>query len=190
VKAEHIADNADTSQAAMAKPLVSVKGRVFERRVRLRTEQLGNEPQPEKPSTPKVSVDTLPKVLSNNPANVVPNSRRFVSGPSVRSARALVQCPECPNRIREDRFQKHLLQQHGTRKTTLPVAASAIRKSSSTAPGNTELPQKDGDEKLIQKPNYREERRLDGSRDYWQIREIGRFGSHPSYDNCDDESAP
>jgi hypothetical protein len=37
--------------------------------------------------------------------------------------------------------------------------------------------------------DYREERRLDGSRDYWQIREDGLFGSHPSYDDCDDESA-
>ena len=38
--------------------------------------------------------------------------------------------------------------------------------------------------------NHRIERRLDGSRDYWQIREEGRFGSHPSFDSCDDESAP
>lgn len=38
--------------------------------------------------------------------------------------------------------------------------------------------------------NYREGRRLDGSRDYWQLREEGRFGSHPSYDDCEDDSAP
>ena len=38
--------------------------------------------------------------------------------------------------------------------------------------------------------NYWLERRLDGSRDYSQFRERGRFGSHPAYDDCDDESAP
>jgi hypothetical protein len=50
-------------------------------------------------------------------------------------------------------------------------------------------PNVDGDE-LALIDNYWEERRLDGSRDYWQIREEGRFGSHPSFDACDDESAP
>jgi len=38
--------------------------------------------------------------------------------------------------------------------------------------------------------NYWVERRRDGSRDYWQFRETGRFGSHPTYDDCGDESAP
>ena len=46
------------------------------------------------------------------------------------------------------------------------------------------------DDELNERTNYWEERRLDGSRDYWQVRESGRFGSHPSYDDCDDESAP
>jgi hypothetical protein len=41
-----------------------------------------------------------------------------------------------------------------------------------------------------QRREYRENRRLDGSRDYWQLREEGRFGSHPSFDSCDDESTP
>jgi hypothetical protein len=38
--------------------------------------------------------------------------------------------------------------------------------------------------------NYREARRLDGSRDGWKIRDNGQFGSYPSFDACDDESAP
>lgn len=46
---------------------------------------------------------------------------------------------------------------------------------------------RDGDQPV---QNYWFERRLDGSRDYSQFREGGRFGSHPAYDECDDESAP
>lgn len=48
----------------------------------------------------------------------------------------------------------------------------------------------DNDERARELNNYWEERRLDGARDYWQVREEGRFGSHPSFDSCDDESAP
>jgi hypothetical protein len=198
---EHVADSADTSEAAMARPLVLLRGLVFERRVRLRAERLVNEPQPEKPITPKVSVGATPKMLSNKPANVVPNSRRFVQSAPSRSARVMVQCPECPSLVREDHLQKHRSKIHGMRKATPPIAASTVRKSSKVkassrphrpAPGNDlkKIPQGDAGEKLIENPNYREERRLDGSRDYWQIREIGRFGSHPSYDDCDDESRP
>ena len=33
-------------------------------------------------------------------------------------------------------------------------------------------------------------RKLDGSGDYWRIRDDGRFGSHPSFDNMNDESKP
>jgi hypothetical protein len=34
------------------------------------------------------------------------------------------------------------------------------------------------------------ERRLDATRDFWQIRENGRFGSHSSHDDHSDESEP
>jgi hypothetical protein len=59
-----------------------------------------------------------------------------------------------------------------------------------TGTGQSGPVQDDADERLSSIDNHWEERRLDGSRDYWQIREEGRFGSHPSYDDCDDESAP
>lgn len=38
------------------------------------------------------------------------------------------------------------------------------------------------------KDEYKETRRLDGSRDYWKIRDQGKFGSHSSYDDMGDES--
>ena len=48
----------------------------------------------------------------------------------------------------------------------------------------------DRDENVNEIDNYWEARRLDGSRDYGQIREDAQFGSHPSYDGCDVESSP
>ena len=38
--------------------------------------------------------------------------------------------------------------------------------------------------------NYWTERRLDGARDFWQIRDHGEFGSYSSHDDFGDESAP
>ncbi len=38
--------------------------------------------------------------------------------------------------------------------------------------------------------DYYETRRLDGARDFWSIRDHGQFGSHPTFDACDDESNP
>lgn len=35
---------------------------------------------------------------------------------------------------------------------------------------------------------YREERKLDGAKDYYNIRDNGEFGSYPTYDNMGDES--
>lgn len=46
------------------------------------------------------------------------------------------------------------------------------------------------DEMSSEITNYWRERRLDGSRDFWQIRDNGEFGSYPLYDDCSDESAP
>jgi hypothetical protein len=36
----------------------------------------------------------------------------------------------------------------------------------------------------------RQNRKLDGSRDFAQFRDRGQFGSYPSFDSCDDESHP
>jgi hypothetical protein len=38
--------------------------------------------------------------------------------------------------------------------------------------------------------NYWIERRLDGARDFWQIRDHGEFGSYSSHDDFGDESQP
>jgi hypothetical protein len=132
--------------------------------------------------------------------------------------RMLVPCPKCPSSVRTDHLQSHLTRIHGSDAAALPSGVSATINSAPTAPSGRErrpnLTKKvgsgvnaryralstgsghsgpshdDGDDRAASVDNYWEERRLDGSRDYSQIREDGRFGSHPSYDACDDESAP
>ena len=132
-----------------------------------------------------------------------------------RTDRPVVKCPQCPNPVlvREDHLSRHLRKCHGAlgkrpmiSGTTTPVPAQKTRgRKPQPAPSNikrtTESPRggvetvggfmsSDCDERPNEIDNHRIERRLDGSRDYWQIREEGRFGSHPSFDSRDDESAP
>jgi len=132
----------------------------------------------------------------------------------------LVHCPKCPSPVRADRLQKHLRDKHNRGNTTAIIAAptkptsAAIRSSPqppshkltrkvrkratvsavslhpSAAKGDGNNGPAEDDAVVGELDNYREERRLDGSRDYSQFREEGKFGSHPSYDDCDDESAP
>ncbi len=72
-----------------------------------------------------------------------------------------------------------------------PPASMKISRSTLPVESTPELDQlEEVDATLTEIDNHREERRLDGSRDYWRLREDGRFGSHPSFDDCDDESTP
>lgn len=132
-----------------------------------------------------------------------------------KTNRPVVTCPQCPNPVlvREDHLARHLRKCHGvlgnrptSSGTTAPVPAqkyagrkpqpipSNIKRTTESSRAGVEtvggLMSSDCDERLNEVDNHRIERRLDGSRDYWQIREEGRFGSHPSFDSCDDESAP
>jgi hypothetical protein len=113
--------------------------------------------------------------------------------------RLLVPCPKCPSHVRKDRLARHLLDIHSTSSEGNRIE----RRVRSERPSNKRLrplvhpTQSESAElsensrpSLSEVHNHWEERRLDGSRDYWQIREAGRFGSHPSFDQCDDESAP
>jgi hypothetical protein len=69
------------------------------------------------------------------------------------------------------------------------IAAGATSRNRTSGGGYSGPAHEDAGEKFSEINYHREERRLDGSRDYWQIREEGRFGSRPSYDDCNDESA-
>jgi uncharacterized C2H2 Zn-finger protein len=96
----------------------------------------------------------------------------------------MAQCPYCPAVVRAKKYRKHLRKAHpgisGTR------VNGAVSDSVSAKSGHIIK----ADESQSESKSYREERRLDGARDYSQVRESGRFGSHPSYDDCGDESVP
>jgi len=200
VEREHVADANDASETAKAKPLVRIKGQIWERR-RLPKEspRVVASSKPAVPQTPSAPATKRP-IAPALPLVTQPAPMRVPIG------RNLVQCPRCPSPVRADRLDRHLRHVHKAARNgaQLPAAPVRARKlSKRVSPGG---PQRykalaigsgvggpagdDNDERSHELDNYWEERRLDGSRDYWQIREEGRFGSHPSFDSCDDESAP
>lgn len=180
----HVAEATDKSSAALAKPLVRINGQLFERRSLERTKA--------------------------RPQRI---AQRVRLSPTVRRP---VRCDSCGVTLRSDRLDRHLRDRCPMRNGALPQTtprsatprASPERDSgsprrlkgntitgSSTAPAPVGKPGSkqlflEADEESSSPDNYRENRRLDGSRDYWRFREEGRFGSHPSFDACDDESAP
>jgi hypothetical protein len=136
----------------------------------------------------------------------------------VKPGSNLVPCPKCPSSVRKDHLERHFRRVHApgsnlpedraspalkfpskatfvrgrqpklTKKTT--AGGNSRYRALSIGSGNSGPGHDDSDQRVAPVDNYWEDRRLDGSRDYSQIREDGRFGSHPSYDSCDDESAP
>lgn len=109
------------------------------------------------------------------------------------------RCPVCDTHFGRDQLIPHLIERHqfSNQKTAVVIKPPAVKNKLSTNHSKTKLAPKNcltaGDRPPSAEATpseYRENRRLDGSRDYWQIRENGRFGSHPSYDSTDDESAP
>jgi hypothetical protein len=190
VEGDHVAEAHDHSEAGEAKPLVRADGRIWERRSLPKTRSIAAG-QPRAPIQQPVQ----------NPI------RQSLSHPvAAQPVFPKVQCPKCPSLVRTDRIAKHLRNVHGlernptqgrsssarVRKLSKPVAAGgpARYRALSIGSGVSGPAGDDNDERTRALDNYWEERRLDGSRDYWQVREEGRFGSHPSFDGCDDESAP
>ena len=202
--AEHVGDRKDSPETARPKPLVRVGLRIFERRTLLRLEQPSRKPQ--NPKECKVWQDVLQKssgVTSARPIKHQPSdpAKAFSVPRILRSEANLVQCPKCPSPVRSDRLSKHLRDKH--RGETAPRTSAEIRSTMRKLAKETavatsrDTASMTGDpsvdhtyESLTGAGHYREERRLDGSRDFAQIRDNGQFGSHPSYDDCGDDSAP
>jgi hypothetical protein len=180
----HVAGDSDKTPVGLAKPLVRIGGKLFERR----TIQLAATPT-------------------------------FAHSPTViKSVRRMIKCRKCHSDVRSDRMDRHLHERCPPRHGAIPTkesSPSAAPKSrarmdsttrrltgdvisgGSTKPlhlgrhGSKRLnPVAEHDSNSDPRKEYREERRLDGSKDFWPHRDQGRFGSHPSFDACDDESIP
>jgi hypothetical protein len=210
IAAEHVADAGDSSETAQGKPLVRVDGRIFVRRVLARVERRATTIDRHAVATHTESQRCLQGV-SAKPLPIA--SAKRIKPP-------LVLCPICksPTQVPTDRLARHIRRKHGLKEaasglafskqpslTPIPSSSHApiSKVTKKTALGTTSRRQESGTSRGQSGPdsddtedgfseinNHREERRLDGSRDYSQVREEGRFGSHPSYDDCDDESAP
>jgi hypothetical protein len=188
IQAEHIADGGDTSAQALAKPLVRIKGAVFDRSALRRAEQRRIKTMPGPLKRKLRASGKLPPVPESAAKCALRHpvkSSRAVKTAKLKSTR--VKCPDCPNYMPASSLQKHRRNKHHRRDGgAIGVAAKVqdARHPHKVAVDET------SDGLFGEADNSREERRLDGSRDYAEFREDGRFGSHSSYDDFDDESAP
>ncbi len=108
------------------------------------------------------------------------------------------QCPICGCALKPSRAARHLKRVHqshvdGSDGTSPVIGGSSNRRTLQKG----QLSAKSGSAESVSSTtqggspaDVNFERRLDGSRDSWKIRENGRFGSHSSYDQMDDESEP
>ncbi len=220
IDSEHVASVSDTSDQAKSKPLVRLGDRVFERRAlrsaqerpkikvqRARRPKVLRAGHPTALTKAPALASRVPARTSEGPPSVL--KRWLVHCPKCTS-------PVREDRLKRHLHKHHGVPVEALEvaastnyKSVSPTGApGAIRRpirklpSTRTAGSTTQSdilargkgyggPEEEGDDQSATEiESYWEERRLDGSRDYWQIREDGRFGSHPTFDDCDDESAP
>lgn len=96
----------------------------------------------------------------------------------------LCKCPYCVSFVRQDRLDVHIKKIHkiGTQGTQVSPKAPIRRKSQQA---------KHQQQATSGTDSSCENRSMDATRDYYaRYRDNGQFGSHPSHDSFDDESAP
>lgn len=101
----------------------------------------------------------------------------------------LVRCPECSAMVTN--VARHLRRAHGPSRPPKPRRPKERTRQPST-PVLAAEPENEASGPAVEgkAESRQEERRLDQSRDYWRIREGGKFGSHPSHDDFEDDSGP
>lgn len=175
----HVAQDGDRSPEALRRPLVYVGNEIFERD---RLPKMGTVAKPTGISQAAKSATKKPAVRT---VSVSPKKAGSVS--------RLTRC-ECGSDVRVERIVKHRLKrcpakiQAPTPRRPPPVRPIAPVKQKSRDLG-TKVPGIPKSRNNMEN-QYLEDRRLDGARDFYRYREGGRFGSHPSFDACDDESKP
>jgi hypothetical protein len=108
----------------------------------------------------------------------------------------LYQCPFCPAVFKRKNRKKHIrkvhssLEQQTQRRSGGRSNTTSNKRLTRTTRANPETNSRGNDWLPGEKSNHEEERRLDGARDYFQLRDHGQFGSHSTYEDYSDESAP
>lgn len=127
-----------------------------------------------------------------------PSKTRVSTHAGSNQKRPLRSCPECHAPVREDRIGKHLWRVHGIPAVAASpsMGSSKPQRQSGTASVRARTPRASSashqeDSHLQHHDSLDASRALDASRDYAHpCRESGRFGTHPSHDDFDDESEP
>jgi len=115
-----------------------------------------------------------------------------------KSKEKLITCEHCKALINVNRLSKHKTKCPVLRKKAKEKSLDGdIKKVSKRSVKHKKTHQNTQIKKPIVNPNieisdtkreYQAERRLDGSRDFYKIREQGKFGSHSVYDDMGDEA--
>lgn len=146
-------------------------------------EKLKPKERTNKVSASYISVKPAKKKSTKRPANrkiilpLKPAPKKTADDNVViRNGKKYIVCSGCGSTVKDLRkHSKKCKPRHPKNKGKSTVDKG---KSSSATP----------DSKSQTNKEYKAERLLDASRDYWKIRDQGRFGSHSSYDDMGDES--
>jgi len=90
----------------------------------------------------------------------------------------LEKCTACGCPVRADRLLRHILRVHRNTKRT------------KTGRSYRDIARVNEPKSKCHAAFDSQERKLDGSADYWRFREGGKFGSYPSFDAMGDQSRP
>ena len=99
--------------------------------------------------------------------------------PPIKVIQETTECSFCKIQVKTTRINKHLLICPKRKFTKGSDGKKRYESSQSFNTGYYPAPDL---------PDKKTERRLDGSKDFYQFRNKGKYGSHSSYDNYDDES--
>ena len=88
------------------------------------------------------------------------------------------KCTVCGCLVRADRLLRHILRVHRNTKRT------------KTGRSHRDIARVNEPKSKCHAAFDSQERKLDGSADYWRFREGGKFGSYPSFDAMGDQSRP
>lgn len=132
--------------------------------------------------TTKNVITSAIKTVTKRPINVIsqyhlPKKEKnsVDKGFTIKDGKKLKICPYCKASVSPKNFLNHKLNKCNVVKRE---SINLTRNNKSTVPD------------IQENIDTGEEKRLDGSYGYHQIRENGRFGSHPMFDNMGDDAHP
>jgi hypothetical protein len=138
--------------------------------------------------------EELQHVVGSLPAKPALGGKHLIDRPAAAHAdkEDWIECKTCHTELKLKNLSRHMRHVHKMMRPA-PAQKPTGKQSRSTlrvAAMPTHVAEPDDDD-TGELDDYATERRLDGSHDFWSLREeSGQFGSYPSFDDFDDESEP